>query len=101
MLFPGLKRRTSKGDKIGARIGELFRKKLETLNLKREGLCFHSLRHTVAGRLDAAEIRKTDAARILGHAIEGETFGTYSPDGPGIKVLAGVIEHIEYPGLKL
>jgi integrase len=100
MVFPGLKRRKSKGDKIGARIGELFRKKLVALNLKREGLCFHSLRHTVAGRLDAAQARKTDAARILGHAIEGETFGTYS-DGPGIKVLAGVIETITYPGLKL
>ncbi len=100
MLFPGLTRRTSKGDKIGARVGELFAKKLKALNLKREGLCFHSLRHTVAGRLDAAEVRKTDAARILGHAVEGETFGTYS-DGPGLKVLAGVIEAITYPGLKL
>ena len=27
-LFPGLARRASKGGKIGARIGELFRKKL-------------------------------------------------------------------------
>ena len=100
MLFPGLTRRISKGDKIGARVGELFAKKLKALNLKREGLCFHSLRHTVAGRLDAAEVRKTDAARILGHAIEGETFGTYS-DGPGLKVLAGVIEAIRYPDLKI
>jgi integrase len=100
MLFPGLTRRKSKGDKIGARIGELFRKKLESLNLKRDGLCFHSLRHTVAGQLDAAGVRKTDAARILGHTIEGQTFGTYS-DGPGIKMLAGVIEMIRYPSLKL
>jgi integrase len=101
MLFPGLTRRTSKGDKIGARVGELFARKLKALNLKREGLCFHSLRHTVAGKLDAAEVRKTDAARILGRAIEGETFGTYSSSGPGLKVLAGVIEAITYPGLIL
>ena len=100
MLFPGLTRRTSKGDKISARIGELFRKKLIALNLKRDGLCFHSLRHTVAGRLDTAEVRKSDAARILGHTVEGESFGTYS-SGPGLKVLAGVIEAITYPGLKL
>jgi integrase len=100
MLFPGLTRRKSKGDKIGARIGELFAKKLKALNLKREGLCFHSLRHTVAGRLDAAEVRKTDASRILGHTVEGESFGTYS-EGPGLKVLAGVIESIRYPGLKI
>jgi integrase len=100
LLFPGLTRRTSKGDKIGARVGELFSKKLTALNLKREGLCFHSLRHTVAGRLDAAEVRKSDAARILGHTVEGETFGTYS-DGPGLKVLAGVIEAVTYPGLSI
>src|SRR5438067_5668833 len=47
-LFPGLVRRKSKGNKIGARLGELFRKKLVALKLKREGLCFHSFRHNVA-----------------------------------------------------
>jgi hypothetical protein len=78
-----------------------FGDKLVELNLKRPGLDFHSLRHTVAGRLDAAEVRSTDAARILGHTVEGETFGTYSQTGPGLKVLAGVIEAITYPGLKL
>jgi integrase len=41
-LFPGLTRRESKGGKIGARVGELFRKKLKKLGLKREGICFHS-----------------------------------------------------------
>ena len=46
-LFPGLKRRASKDGKIGARLGELFRK----LGLKRDGLCVHSFPHTVAGRL--------------------------------------------------
>jgi hypothetical protein len=30
-------------------LGELFRKKLVALGLKRDGLCFHSFRHTVAG----------------------------------------------------
>jgi integrase len=101
MLFPGLTRRKSKGDKIAARVGELFGKKLIALNLKREGLSFHSLRHTVSGRLDAAEVRTTDAARIMGHSIPGMTYGTYSSTGPGLKVLAGVIEAITYPGLKL
>jgi integrase len=47
-LFPGLKRRESKGGKVGARLGELFRKKLVALKLKRDGLCFHSFRHNVA-----------------------------------------------------
>jgi hypothetical protein len=64
LLFPGLTRRASKGDKIGARVGELFRKKLEALDLKRKGLCFHSFRHTVAGRLEAAGLSEGEAARM-------------------------------------
>jgi integrase len=100
-LFPGLKRRASKGNKVGARLGELFRKKLVALGLKREGLCFHSFRHTVAGRLDAAEVRQSDAARVLGHAVEGMSFGIYSQEGPGLKQVAAVVERITYEGLRL
>jgi integrase len=50
-LFPGLTRRESKGGKIGARVGELFREKLVSLKLKRDGLCFHSFRHNVSNRV--------------------------------------------------
>jgi integrase len=74
LLFPGLTRRESKG-KIGARLGELFRDKLVQLGLKRERLCFHSFRHTVAGALEAAAISQTDAARVLGHTITGMSYG--------------------------
>jgi hypothetical protein len=45
-------------------------------------------------------VSQTDAARILGHTIPGMTFGVYST-GPGLKRLAGVVEAIEYPGLRL
>jgi integrase len=99
-LFPGLTRRASKGGKIGARLGELFRKKLVALGLKREGLCFHSFRHTVAGRLDAAGVPQSDAARVLGHAVNGMSYGTYSQAGPGLKRVAAVVERIEYEGLR-
>jgi integrase len=100
-LFPGLKRRASKGGKVGARLGELFRKQLVALGIKREGLCFHSFRHTVAGRLDAAEVRQSDAARILGHAVAGMSYGEYSKAGPGLKHVASVVERIKYEGLRL
>jgi integrase len=100
LLFPGLSRRASKGGKIGARVGELFRDKLEALGLKRDRLCFHSFRHTVGGRLEAAAVSQTDAARVLGHTIPGMSYGVYS-SGPGLKRLAAVVEAIEYPGLKL
>ena len=94
-LFPGLKRRESKGGKIGARVGELFRKQLIALGIKQDGKCFHSFRHTVAQRLEAAEQSQTDAARVLGHAIAGMSFGVYST-GPGLKRLAAVVEAINY-----
>jgi len=100
LLFPGLKRRDSKGGKIGARLGELFRKKLEALGLKRDRLCFHSFRHTVATALEVAAVSQTDTARVLGHTIPGMSYGVYS-SGPGLKRLAGVVEEIAYPGLKL
>jgi integrase len=99
-LFPGLKARASKGGKIGARLGELFRKRLVALGLKREGLCFHSFRHTVAGRLDAAGVPQSDAARVLGHAVAGMSYGTYSQAGPGLKRVAAVVEQITYEGLR-
>jgi integrase len=95
LLFPGLTRRASKGNKVGARLGELFRKKLIALGMKRDGLCFHSFRHTVGQRLEAAGVSETDTARILGHAIAGESYGTYS-SGPGLKRLAAVVEAISY-----
>jgi integrase len=100
-LFPGLKRRASKGGKVGARLGELFRKTLVRLGLKRDGLCFHSLRHNVAGRLDAAEVRQSDAARVLGHAVEGMSYGEYSKAGPGLKIVSATVEKISYEGLRL
>jgi integrase len=99
-LFPGLTRRASKGGKVGARLGEIFRKRLVALGLKREGLCFHSFRHTVAGRLDAAGVPQSDAARVLGHAVAGMSYGTYSQAGPGLKRVAAVVEQITYEGLQ-
>jgi integrase len=100
-LFPGLTRRASKGGKIGARLGELFRKRLVELGLKRDGLCFHSFRHTVAGRLDAAGVPQSDAARVLGHAVAGMSYGIYSQAGPGLKRVAATVEQVRYEGLRI
>jgi integrase len=102
-LFPGLIRRESKGGKVGARLGELFRKKLVALGIKRAGLCFHSLRHNVATALRQASPRvpKEDAAPVLGHAIEGESYGTYAQAGPGLINVKATVEQIIYPGLEV
>jgi integrase len=100
-LFPGLVRRESKGGKLGARLGELFRKKLVALKLKRDGLCFHSFRHTVATALRRASVLQEDAARVLGHAVEGESYGTYAQAGPELIDVKATVEKIKYEGLCL
>jgi integrase len=100
-LFPGLVRRESKGGKVGARLGELFRKKLVALKLKRDGLCFHSFRHTVATALRRASVLQEDAARVLGHAVEGESYGTYAQAGPELIDVKATVEKIKYEGLCL
>jgi integrase len=100
-LFPGLKRRASKGNKLGPRVSELFRKKLVALGLKRKGLCFHSFRHTVGNLFDRLGVPQHDSARVTGHTVEGMTYGTYSHAGPGLKRVAAVVEEIKYDGLRL
>jgi integrase len=100
-LFPGLKRRASKDNKIGPRVGEIYNKKLRAFGLKRKGLDFHSFRHTVSNVLDIAGVPEHDSARVLGHTIEGMTYGNYSQPGPGLKRVAAVVEQITYEGLRL
>jgi len=99
-LFPGLKRRASKGGKISARLGELFRKLLVRLGIKRKGLCFHSFRHTVGTALDRGRVQESDSAWILGHAHKTESRRTYS-EGPGVVHLKDEIDKIVYEGLRV
>ena len=41
------------------------------------------------------------AARVLGHAVRGMSYGTYSQAGPGLKRVAAVVEDIKYEGLRI
>jgi integrase len=100
-LFPGILQPKSKTGRFGHRVGQLFHAKRVALGVTREGLTFHSLRHNVASALDAAEVRQSDASRILGHKVKGMPFGTYSKEGPGLKVVAAVVEKVVYEGLRL
>jgi integrase len=98
-LFPGVK--AEKGVGYGKRIGDAFHDLREKLGVTREGLKFHSFRHNVSSTLDAAEVRQSDVARVLGQSVDGIAFGTYSKEGPGLKVVASVVEKIKYDGLRL
>jgi integrase len=107
-LFPGLKRRASKGNKFGPEVGSRFAKTLKRLGLKRSGLCFHSFRHTVNKWLEEhARVPEVDRARVLGHvhptmtARYGKGKDGFRSAGPGLKIAAGVVEQIKYAGLRL
>jgi integrase len=104
-LFPGLKRRASKGNKLSPEVGHRFGKTLRKLGLKRSGLCFHSFRNTVINLLKHAREQEADVARVVGHVHPNMTFGPYAEGyrvaGPGLKIAAGVVEKIVYEGLRL
>lgn len=47
------------------------------IGIDREGLVFHSFRHTFVSRLEEADVDTVKIARIVGHKITGITAGTY------------------------
>jgi integrase len=97
-LFPGLKRRKSKGGKIGAYVGELFNEKRRALGIKRDKglLDFHSWRHTVATKLRRAKgVAECDINDVLGHAQATESLRTYD-HGLEAHHLKPIIEKIKY-----
>jgi integrase len=96
LLFPGLTRRTSKGNKIGARVGELFNKKRRALGITRDGngLDFHSWRHVIGTKLRAAGVAECDINSILGHAQATQSTQTYAK--PDLHLLKSAIDKIAY-----
>jgi integrase len=94
-LFPGLRARASKG-KLGAAIGDWYNGFRKTLGVDRQGLNFHSWRHTVGDRLRRAGVPEDDLAALLGHEHPNLTSGTYAHNGPGLKRLASIVAKLEY-----
>ncbi|SDH69556.1 Site-specific recombinase XerD [Roseospirillum parvum] len=50
---------------------------LRMIGLEREGVVFHSFRHTFVSRLEEAGVDTARIGRIVGHKINGITAGTY------------------------
>jgi integrase len=104
LLFPGLVRRASKGDKIGVRIGEMFGKHIARLEISQKAkeekrkVSFHSFRKNAGGAMERGGASESDAGRVLGHAL-GMTFGTYSR--PVLERVQETVERIQFPGLLL
>jgi hypothetical protein len=63
-----------------------------------EGYC--SFRRSAVRYLENARVPQSEAAQVVGHERAGITFGTYNPDGLGMKALREVVERIGYKGVQ-
>lgn len=81
------------GDRSNA-IGKKFGRLKTSLGYGKDYV-FHSLRKGFATQLENATIPVTVVARLMGHEIEGQTFGNYS-DGLALKGLREAINHVDW-----
>jgi integrase len=91
-LFPGL-RPGGPDDKLSWQATKHFTRARRSLGLDRPGLCFHSLRHTVATSLHEAGVPEVEAAALLGHELRTMSYGLYS-GGLSLARLAEVVARI-------
>jgi len=98
-LFPGLKSRKSKGNRLGPKLSDAFKWWRKRLGIVRAGVNFHSFRHAVGDRLRKAGVPEDDRAAVLGHEDERITSRVYGHDGPGLHRLQAIVDKINYRGL--
>jgi integrase len=60
-----------------------------------ESYVFHSFRKGFATQLENANIPVNVSARLMGHEVQGQTFGNYS-DGLALKGLRDAINHVDW-----
>jgi integrase len=104
-LFPGLKPGgpDAKRSWYMTRAFGTYRKKLQVVRRNDRGrdlVDFHSFRRSAIRCLEKARVPQTEVAQVVGHERAGITFGTYNPEGMGLKALRDVVEKIGYKGLR-
>ncbi len=94
-LFPEL---TKANGKYGHHYSKWFKRYRERCGVIDPGKSLHSFRHNVATQFKQNDIPVEKAAAILGHAVNGQTYGRY---GKMFRVeqLRDVIETIDYGNL--
>ena len=80
------------GRALGRWCNESF---LPKLGIKKPGLVFHSLRHTVVTRLSQADVPEPVVQCIVGHARSGVTQEVYNREGYTLKQLSDAIGRFE------
>jgi integrase len=79
-LFPDLSYSAANG--YGRNLGRWFNESLlPRLEIKKQQLVYHSLRHTMATRLLQADAPEKHVPAIMGHSQTGMTYNTYFKDG--------------------
>lgn len=79
-LFPDLPYSAANG--YGRNLGRWFNESLlPRLDIKKQQLVYHSLRHTMATRLLQADASEKHVPAIMGHSQTGMTYNTYFKDG--------------------
>ncbi len=91
-LFPDL---TLGNGRYGHHFSKWFGRYRQKCGVVEEGLTFHSFRHNVATQLKYKNVDVTKVAAILGHTVNGQSYGRYGkPYKP--EHLQPVIEMIDY-----
>ena len=80
-----------KGKNVGKRVGRLMGDILGT-----RGITLHSFRHTVATKFKNAQVDESIAAALLGHSVNGMTYGRYGKEYE-IELLNEAMQKISYP----
>lgn len=99
-LFPELPQR-GKDKRRGVDVTKWFTRYRRKFDLGREGLSFHSFRHTAITRLSDAittEQQRRHRDRMMGHGSGGGSEGDIRYDkGPGLKAMAETLALLRYP----
>jgi len=98
LLFAG--ERAYARDQWGRGLGDWFVRKVRALDLKGRKLTFHSLRHDFRDALREAEIERSLADYLMGHAQEG-VGAAYGAARPSLARLKEAIGKVRYEGLGL
>jgi integrase len=85
-------------DRLGHHFSKWFARYRKKCGVTAEGLTFHSFRHSVATQFKQKNIEVAKAAGILGHSVNGETYGRYGKEFTA-KQLEEVVEVIDYGGV--
>lgn len=103
-LFPDLTPR-GKDKRRGVDVTKRFTRYRRKIGLGRDGLSFHSFRHTAITRLSDAittEQQRRHRDRMMGHGGSKGSEGDIRYDkGPGLKAMADTLSLLSYPELDL